>query len=146
MRKRIAKGTLTKLRRFRKASTETLLHLYKMLVRPQLEYPAILMANVSKSKMRKLQSIQNRALRHSFHLRPPYYNVSEELHTQANMEPLNTRLHRLGVKTWANLTETDENLVNASNALSEENVRSHSWWKRLAPLLEGDTPPSIFTS
>ena len=135
-----AKGTLARLKRFKSASTEVQQHLYKMLVRPQLEYPPILMANLSKSKLDKMQSVQNSPLRRAFHLWPPYYNTSEDLHIQGGIEPLNTRLHRLGQKTWQNLTETDEPLVQQSLALSNANINDHGWWKRLAPLMEGDPP------
>ena len=139
-----AKAALTSIKRFRGASTETLLHLYKMLVRPRLEYPAVLMATACASSKAKFQAVQNAALRRAFHQRPPYFNTIRELHEQADLEPLNTRFHRLGCKTWSSLTQANGALTAGSILLNEEEGRDHVWWRRLAPLLEAPPPEPYY--
>ena len=143
---RLAKSTLTKLKRFKGASTDTLLHLFKMLVRPRLEYPAMLMCNASKSNLGRLQAIQNLMLRRAFHQVPPYFNTVEELHQQGNLEPINTRLHRLGNKTWSRLHATDRQITTESLEIDVRELKDHNWWRRLAPLLSGDPPVPVFTA
>ena len=58
-----AKATVTKLKRFKKLKEKTKIHLYKTLVRPVLEYPAIPNCICSKTNMYKLQAVQNKFLR-----------------------------------------------------------------------------------
>ena len=143
-RRNIASNTLRKLRRFDGVSTDTYLRLYKTLVRPQLEYPAILMARVSRANIAKLQSIQNRALRRALRQRPPYFNTIEELHQQLGMEPLNTRLHRLATKTWQSLEIDEPQLVESSTAINSQQTPDHLWWKRLAPIINAEPPEPMY--
>lgn len=141
---RTANQTLTKLRRFRGTSTKTNLHLYKTLVRPQLEYPPILMGILSKSKMKKIQAVQNKALRRAFKQVPPYYNTTEDLHQQSKMEPLNQRLHRLSNKTWDNINSLDNELIDQGIVITQQGRRDHNCWRRLSPFIEGEQPLPIY--
>ena len=143
-RKAIATNTLTKIRRFQGVSVELYLHLYKTLVRPQIEYPAIIMTRTSHSNTARLQSIQNKALRRALNQQPPFLNTIEELHHQLNIEALNIRLHQLAYSTWQRLEIEDPDINEESHSLSEMNIRDHVWWKRLEPLVTADPPLPIY--
>ena len=147
--KRISLGRLhlSKLRRFRLSSLRTKLYLYKTLVRSRMEYPAVLMSLTPKTNLNKLQAVQNRAVRRAFGQIPPYQSTCQFLHELIKLEPLNTRFHRLGCRTWDRLARSDLDLIEQSNALNEQNPPlSHSWWPRLSPHLEGDPPAPKFRS
>ena len=58
----LANNNLRKLKRFKGLSTKSYLYLYKTLVRPILEYPAVLLSLTRKSNLSKLQAVQNKAL------------------------------------------------------------------------------------
>ena len=88
-----ARAQLQKLKRFEKMKTETRLHLYKTLVRPILEYPAIPICTASRSQIKKMQSVQSKALRSAAKERPiDQKSINEELHHKFNVEDLNARL------------------------------------------------------
>ena len=143
-RKAIATNTLTKIRRFQGVSVELYLHLYKTLVRPQIEYPAIIMTRTSHSNTARLQSIQNKALRRALNQQTPFLNTIEELHHQLNIEALNIRLHQLAYTTWQRLGIEDPDINEESHSLSKMNIRDHVWWKRLEPLVAADPPLPIY--
>ena len=137
---RLAKGTLARLSRFRGLKTKTYLHLFKMLVRPQLEYPAVLLCRASKTNINKMQSVQNRALRRAYKDSPPYYNTMEELHTRSKLEPMNVRLHRLANRSWDRLSNIDPQIIDQSAEMNVNGMRNHAWWSRLSTLINADSP------
>ena len=142
-----AKSALGGIRRFRNLSTKIYLHLYKALVRPHLEYPAILLGISHKTNLHKIQAIQNRALRTALKERPPYFTTAKDLHEETNLEPLNTRLYSLGLKTWDLLSQIDEDLVSRSRELNTDtNTKDHNWWPRIAVFTEGPPPAPHFAS
>ena len=143
-RKATASATLEKLKRFKGIAEETYLHLYKSLVRPQLEYPAILIARASKTSLSSLQSVQNKALRRAYNQRPPFFNTVEDLHQQAGLEPLNVRLHRLAQKSWDRLEMECPETIRRSQELTEQGIEDHSWWRRLEPMITADPPEPIY--
>ena len=59
----MAMKTLTRLQRFRNLSEKNKRKLYLTIVRPQLLYPIIPLASISKTAHKKLQKVQNNALR-----------------------------------------------------------------------------------
>ena len=137
----LAKSHLNKLKRFRNCSPPTKLYLYKALVLSRMEYPTIILAILCKTKMNKLQAVQNTALRRVFGQIPPYYTTCEDLHKLVNLETINCRLHRLGCRTWERLAITDPDLVDQSNELNQGGrYPDHRWWRRLSPLMEGEPP------
>lgn len=141
-----ARSTLKRLKRFKRLSTKTFLHLYKALVRPRLEYPAIALTNARKTNMQRIQAVQNRMLRLAYKEAPPYYNTIKDLHLRCRMEPMNVRFHRLGNRTWDRLSRTEPELIDRSNELSRRPGRDHFNWKRLAPFIEGNQPRPIYRS
>lgn len=89
---------LKKLNRFRSAPIKIKLHLYKSLIRPILEYPSYPLSITSKTSKRKLQSIQNRALRFINNIRLKDKIKIDYLHSQSKIEAFNIRLHNLASK------------------------------------------------
>ena len=63
IRKAMAMKTLTRLQRFRNLSEKKKRKLYLTIVRPQLLYPIIPLNSISKTAHKKLQKVQNKALR-----------------------------------------------------------------------------------
>ena len=93
---------LMRLYRFRKLSVRRKRHLYLSFIRPSLIYPATPLHAERKSNLKKLQVIQNRALK--FILQPDTYHITaEELHRRAKLEPLNQVLHTHASKTWSTI-------------------------------------------
>lgn len=89
---RKGKFALTELFRFRSLLTNIKIHLVKAFVIPNLYYSPIPLLTISKTKMLKLQIIQNKALSFAFNERCPFTRNTEELHEQANIEPINYNL------------------------------------------------------
>ena len=89
-----AKISLQKLWRFKEAPSKIKITLVKALIIPLLEYPSITLRNVSLQNKRKLQAIQNKALRFVFNIKLSDKKRVTEMHNEANMEPLNVRIDR----------------------------------------------------
>ena len=139
-RKHLAEKTLNSLRRFRNLNTNIFLRLYKVLVRPLLEYIPITTITLKPTQLHKLQIIQNKALRLATHSIPPYLNTIEELHKQHQLEPINTRIYRLANRTWDRMSSTTPHIVEQSHELDTEHGHDHNWWPRISPRVNGPTP------
>ena len=98
-----AKRCITKLRRFKTASMEVKLQLYKALVRPILEYPACMLARSGKDSMRKLQLVQNQACRFITNTKLIDHVQTSELHTTLKLDSINIRLRKLSFKILNNI-------------------------------------------
>ena len=94
-----AKRNLNKLQRFACAPTKIKKALYKTLIRPILEYPSIPIAKTCKTHALKLQRVQNMALRFITNTKLKDKVSSISLHERLNIEPLNTRAHKLATKS-----------------------------------------------
>ena len=93
-----ALASLKKLKRFNTAPPKIKKNLYKALVLTQLDYPAIKLYNGGISNLKKLQKIQNRALRfvNNKKLSDRISNIN--LHEISKIEPINIRLSRIAGK------------------------------------------------
>ena len=81
---------LTYLRRIRKFINATAaLHIYKNMILPILEYGDILLISIDSNLKKKLQTLQNKALKCALGLDP--YTETEEVHRLANLETLECR-------------------------------------------------------
>ena len=78
-------------------SSAVLIKLYKAFIRPILEYGAVIFAAMNKTNIKKLQRVQNRALRIA--LKMPFGTSIKLLQERANIEPIADRLSYLGKKT-----------------------------------------------
>ena len=90
-----AKTSLIKLYRFRSAPTKIKLIFFKTLVRPLLEYPISQLINIGINNKRKMQRIQNRALRFTKNIKLSDRKRSKDLHDELKVVPLNIRLNKL---------------------------------------------------
>ena len=136
-----ALAQLAKLRRFRDLPQRQKEYLYKAMIRPILEYPAVPLNTLSKNQTCKLQKIQNAAIRWITGFTPPYTETMEATHTRLRIDPLNVRIHNMAKKTWQRVEAYAEN---AYARLSTAEPRgNHSWFSR--SLNGDDTPQGIYT-
>lgn len=93
-----AKINLHKLKRFSSAPINIKKHLFKALIRPILEYPCypILLSGISHK--RKLQSVQNEALRFILNIKLADKIKSQTIHENLKIDPLNIHIHKLATK------------------------------------------------
>jgi Fe2+ transport system protein B len=86
----------------------TLIQLYKSLVRSIMEYSSFILPYI-KHTIYKLESIQNAALRAI--LKQSYDTPVEQLHKQANLEPLKFRLDQLNLRFLSNTITNKHELI-----------------------------------
>ena len=105
-----AYGTLNALRRFRTIPWRHKLQLYKSLIRPVLEYPAVPLHTACDAPMARLQAVQNSSICWITGLRfnDPDRPTMRELHGMLKLEPMNVRLHRLARRTWERLEDSGD--------------------------------------
>ena len=141
-----AKRQLLKLRRFSGLSPKIKLVLYKVLIRPILEYPAVPLNTISRCAMMDLQRVQSKALRwiNSKGIEEPR-KTNAQLHREYRIEPLNLRIHRLARRTWIRLDELqDPNLQDiVETAEGLEDHEEHRWFPRSRPRALGPPPPPL---
>ena len=101
-----ASYNLTKLHRFKSAPPNIKLTLYKTLIRPIFEYPSILLADTSDTRIHKLQLIQNKALRFIYNTHWSDYITNTSLHNRAKIETVKDRLENLKTKTLLRAYDT----------------------------------------
>ena len=137
---------LTKLRRFSNLPEATRLYLFKAIIRPILEYPAVVLCATSRSAQLELQRVQSNALlwvhgRSPDHRRP----TNAFLHERYKVLPLNQRLHELARRVWERLDEDeDPNLQNIiAGSAHLQDGEEHSWWPRCRPRALGPPPPPL---
>ena len=78
------------------ASSQCILNIYKSFIRPILEYGSMLTADCCESRLKQLQTEQNKAIR--FALGTPKHINTETIHQTAGIEPIKTRLISLKEK------------------------------------------------
>lgn len=141
---KLSRLQMIKLKRFSGCTHNIKLTLYKTLIRPILEYPPVPLHIITKTNQHKMQAIQNRALKWVSGTRYPDTPTAEALHTQYNMETLNTRLHNLAHNTWSRLEEAND--INYANIqTTDENiVRDHYWWPRSLHRARGEPPIPLY--
>ena len=93
-----AKLNLGKLYRFKSAPPKIKRHLYLALIRPLLEYPSTQIAASGITNIKKLQRIQNKAIRFITNTRLREMKTCKDLHEQIKLDPMNIRLNKLKVK------------------------------------------------
>ena len=147
-------GALRSLWRFRHIPARFKLRLYKTLVRPLLEYPAVPLHLCSRAKMVRLQAVQNRAVMwitgHRF--REEGRPSIRHLHGSLRLEPLNQRLHKLAVRTWEALeADDDPNFVEVQELAALPPRRRQpadvrrAWWPSSLQVVRQPMPRPIFS-
>ena len=86
-----ANTCLQQLYRFRSTTPKTKLHLYKALILPHLTYSPLTLSLAYTTNIRKLQVIQNKALRFVYNIHYTEHRTNKSLHEQAHIPPLNIR-------------------------------------------------------
>lgn len=143
-----AKGDrqLLKLKRFSGLPERTKLYLFKALIRPILEYPAVVLVVASRSAQLELQRTQSNALlwvhgRTQANRRPS----NADLHERYRVLPLNLRLHELALRVWQSLErDQDPNMDTIiAGAAPLADGEEHPWWPRCRPRALGPPPPPL---
>ena len=114
--------TLTKLQRFRNLSEKKL---YLTIVRPQLLYAIIPLNSISKTAHKKLQKVQNKALRFIENTTLNDRIPSTTLHARNKLPTINTFLHRRAINVWTQLQDKIPELYNKLKP-NERDPRRHS--------------------
>ena len=118
--------------------------MYKALIRPIMEYPAVPLCSVAPTNIMKMQRLQNKAIKFA------KKNDIEELKIQAahekyKLDAINLRMHKRGSKTWEKFTIAEPQLAERS---TEENQnhdnKDHYWWRRVAGSITDDKPAPIY--
>ena len=142
----MAKKQYMKLKWFKKMSTKIQLQLYRTLIRPIMEYPIIPLCIASKTNKRKIQQFQNRVLRTATQRNQEDNDLNiSDLHAKYKIEAINSRFYRLASRVWDRLTETNEDLVQQSEAEDKNDlIQDHYWWRRISPYIRRGEPPPDF--
>ena len=118
----MAMRTLNRLQRFRKLSTNNK-RLYKTIIRPQLLYPIIPLNTISPSSYRKLQQVQNKALRFIENTKRTDRIPSTTLHTRNELPAINTYIHRQAIDAWTQLHDKNSELYDTLKLEVDELTR-----------------------
>lgn len=98
---RQAEAETWKIAPFNSLPASTKITLYKVLVRPKLTYPAVILNTIDNLTMlNNLQKTQNNALRLLTGISRREMIPSRQIHQQNKVEPINIFLQRLSKKTW----------------------------------------------
>ena len=123
-----AKIELAKLMKFRKLNRKTKANLYKILIRPLLEYPPIPTNAVSKNCKGKLTVVQNKAIKFILNHRwreNGHYNARRG-HREAGIEPLNVRIRERASKIWHKWENSNHPIMDQIRILDNQNVTENS--------------------
>ena len=137
-----AKIRLTKLYRFNNLNPSNKRKLYNAFVDSALLYPTIPLHSASKSNISRLQKIQNGGTRFiTGHSRLDRL-TSEQLHRQANMLPVNQRLHDRAKNTWQKYYDS----LDVQTQIKLNHPRPDRAHRSFPDVSTGDTPtpPPIY--
>ena len=106
-----AEGALTSLYKFTYLKKQLKIRLYKTLVLPLITYPIIPLNAISKTQMKKLQVVQNKALKwinnEYWPLRCPF----ALRRAQNKIEPIADRIKRLAEGVWHKIIDEDSQFI-----------------------------------
>ena len=142
IKERISKATieLKKIKRFRNINLKNKRKLYLALIRPILTYPIIPTVSASKSLLKKMQRVQNEALRWMTHTYLRTRN-NQELHTRIKIEPINIYFNNQDDKIWNRLREeiTKKEFTNVTE-VNETYVENTRFRRSYSVINESITP------
>ena len=138
-----AQARLAKLYRFKNLSIRNKRKLYSAYIDSALLYPTVPLHTVSATSLLKMQRIQNKATRFiTGHSRLDRL-TSEQLHRQADMTPLNQRLHDRATVLWTNYLNTiDEQTRDRLNDRNPD--RTLQRFPSSMTRAQSPTPPPIY--
>ena len=121
-----ARAELKKLARFRYLKTKLKVRLYKTLILPLLTYPVVPLNICSKTQIKRLQVIQNDAIRWIKNERWPAACPLDLRHQELKIEPLDLRIRRLAEGVWNKIHEENSFFHNQTLAINMHNP--HKWY------------------
>ena len=137
----LATETLLSLYRFRCAAPRTKLHLFKSLIKPPLTYAPLPLSLAARTNIRKLQVVQNRALRWIFDIRWDDFVRTSSLHERASVLPLNIEWRRLVCKQLDKLRSWSPDWIARTAALLQgwrsglgRDLLSLDWEEEIDPI------------
>ena len=121
----MAMKTLTRLQRFWNLFEKNKRKLYLTIVRPQFLYPIIPLNSISKTAHKKLQKVQNKALRFIENTTLNDRILSTTVHARNKLPTINIYLHRRAINVWTQLQDTNPELYDKLKS-NERDPRRHS--------------------
>ena len=88
--------------------------------------------------------MQNRYLKNIYSYEERQNLTVKDMHEQQNLEPINLRLHNRLKKVWNNLTQTNQEIAEKTEILTDNDMPSHLWWPRMGKEAEMEEPDPIF--
>ena len=122
----IARTELKHLYRFRYLKRKLKLRLYKALILPILTYPVVPLNNCSSTQIRRLQVIQNNAIRWIMNEKRPLICPLEIRHAELKLEYIDFRLKRLAESVWHKIEEENSDFHRES--MTMQMPVSHNWF------------------
>ena len=121
-----ANAELKKLQRFRLLKTKLKNRLYKALILPHLTYPAVPLNICSDTQFKKIQTIQNKAIRWITNEKWPIICPINRRQEQLKLEPIKDRIKRLAEGIWNRIYE--ENAEFHQQNLQIQMNNPHTWY------------------
>ena len=121
-----AREELRKLLRFRFLSAKLKVRLYKALILPLLTYPAVPLNISSATQIKRLQVIQNKAIRW---ITGEYWPIICPLalrHEELKIEKMDERLNRLAENVWIRTIVEDGGFFQETSNI--QTYQNHSWF------------------
>ena len=135
-----AKIQLNKLNRFKTAPPKIKLILYKTLIRPLIEYPSLPLALSNKTQIRKLQKIQNAALRFVNGTSLKDKISMSSLHKKFKIDAFNVRTYKLAKKCLNTILNTyssnTDSLPIKNYKYSDYIIKEEPLRKRRRPIIQ----------
>ena len=122
-----AKTAISSLRRFWHFPEKLKLYLVKTMILPLIDYSPIPTHMASRTRMLKLQRLQNRALRFVTDQRYPYTENTEAQHRRLNVQLVSTRLRDTARKIWTKLDQQDDQDYQHVKDLDNSTNMEHPW-------------------
>ena len=101
--------------------------LYKSNVLPHLTYASVLLNVCSKNQVKRLQIIQNKAVRWITNTHYPNICKNDEQQTLLKIEPINVRINRLAQKIWYKIETENSPCFSVTKNIPV--VFGHAWFK-----------------
>ena len=121
-----ANAELKKLRRFRNLKRKLKIRLHKTLILPLLTYPIIPLNISSNTQIKKLQVIQNKAVRWIANEHWPTICPIEQRQQEFKIEPINERIRRLAEGAWYKIHEENSSFHRIN--LNIQMLNPHNWF------------------
>ena len=122
----IARAELKRLYRFRFLRRKLKVRLYKALILPLLTYPVIPLNICSNAQIKRLQVVQNNAIRWIMNERWPLICPLETRHADLKLEYIDFRIKRLAEAVWYKIEEEDSDFHRTAMAI--QMPLPHSWF------------------